>query len=103
MNKGMDYTGADIGPCQAAHIQIRMPRDHGCQTRGIEEGTGMHTIGWLSGRVSDREVAKAAFAQGVEVVPLSSFYATRLQRNGLILGFTAFDKRQLHCCGVRPV
>lgn len=63
---------------------------------------GMHTIGWLGDRVNDREVAKAAFAQGVEVAPLSNFHATRPHRNGLILGFSAFDRRQLRA-GVKKL
>jgi len=40
--------------------------------------------------------AALAATEGVETVPLSSFYATQSKRSGLVLGFAAFDEREIH-------
>ncbi len=56
----------------------------------------MHAIGWLPRGVSDRRAAALAATEGVETVPLSSFYATQSKRSGLVLGFAAFDEREIH-------
>jgi len=56
---------------------------------------GMRAIGRLQSGIDDRQAAKRALAQGVETVPLSSFSLTRNKQRGLMLGFTAFNQRQI--------
>jgi GntR family transcriptional regulator/MocR family aminotransferase len=54
-------------------------------------GTGMHLVGLLPRDVPDQAVSREAAALGVEVSPLSMFYARRARRNGLVLGYGAVD------------
>jgi GntR family transcriptional regulator/MocR family aminotransferase len=54
-------------------------------------GTGMHLVGLLSREVPDHVVSREAATLGVEVSPLSMFYARRARRNGLVLGYGAVD------------
>jgi GntR family transcriptional regulator/MocR family aminotransferase len=56
---------------------------------------GMHVVGWLSGRRSDREVAARAAAVGLEVMSLSQYAMRKSSRGGLLLGFAAFPPRAL--------
>jgi GntR family transcriptional regulator/MocR family aminotransferase len=56
---------------------------------------GMHVVGWLSGKRSDREVAARAAAVGLEVTPLSQYAMRKSTRGGLLLGFAAFPPRAL--------
>jgi GntR family transcriptional regulator/MocR family aminotransferase len=57
--------------------------------------TGMHTVGWLPPHVDDRAMAARALDAGVDTPPLSAY---RLERHGsgaLLLGFSAYDAREL--------
>ncbi len=56
---------------------------------------GLHAIGWLPRGVDDRPAARLAAAEGVDTVPLSSFYQGPGKQRGLILGFAAFDAPEL--------
>lgn len=56
---------------------------------------GMHLIGWLPNEVSDKTVSQKASEQGVTVIPLSVYSSTKLAREGLILGYTAFNSGQI--------
>lgn len=56
---------------------------------------GMHLIGWLPDGVKARNVAQKASEQGVIVKPLSAYSSTKLAREGLILGYTAFTPGQI--------
>ena len=56
--------------------------------------TGLHLLGWLPGHVSDMDLARKALAAGVDVTPLSVF-RSRPGRPGMLLGFAAFDARQI--------
>lgn len=56
---------------------------------------GLQTVGWLPEGVDAAQVAHAAEERGVEVVPLSGYSWGRSPRNGLMLGFAAFDEREI--------
>jgi GntR family transcriptional regulator / MocR family aminotransferase len=60
-----------------------------------ERHTGLHLLGWLPPHVNDLELAHRAVAEGVEITPLSSFRARPGGRPGLLLGFAAFDEKQI--------
>jgi GntR family transcriptional regulator/MocR family aminotransferase len=53
----------------------------------IGDRSGMHLVATLAG--GDRDIATRAAARGVSVIPLSSCYAGRATRHGLILGYGA--------------
>ena len=57
---------------------------------------GLQTVGWLPKGIDAGRVAGAAEAQGVEVVPLNRYSWGRSAGNGLMLGFAAFDPREIH-------
>lgn len=61
---------------------------------------GMHLIGWLPPNIDDKEVAQAAWDHGVVVDALSSLALRPLRRKGLVLGYTAFNKKII-CAGIR--
>ncbi len=63
--------------------------------------TGLQTIGWLRSDRPDREVAKAAFDNGVEAIHLSRYRLARPTPPGLHLGFGAFDHDQLRDGAIR--
>lgn len=56
---------------------------------------GMHLIGWLSEGVSDREVAGLAAEAELKIFPISALCVDETLRGGLILGYTAFDEKQI--------
>jgi GntR family transcriptional regulator/MocR family aminotransferase len=56
---------------------------------------GMHMVGWLDGRKSDRIAARRAAENGVDVLPLSAFDVTRRRKPGLLLGYPAFTPGQI--------
>jgi GntR family transcriptional regulator/MocR family aminotransferase len=56
---------------------------------------GMHVIGWLSAGVSDRTVADKAARAGLKISPLSAYRNKPSATGGLVLGYTAFDERQI--------
>jgi len=56
---------------------------------------GMHLVGWLPQGVDDVEVSKKAAERGLHLSPLSAYYYEKPPRGGLILGYTAFDERQI--------
>jgi GntR family transcriptional regulator/MocR family aminotransferase len=58
--------------------------------------SGMHLIGWLPRRTSDRTASTRAAQVGVYADPLSHFTVRAQIRPGLILGFAAFDEEQIH-------
>ena len=57
---------------------------------------GLHAIGWLPQGIDDRSAARTAAAEGVDTIPLSSFYQGLRKRSGLMLGFAAFGASELH-------
>jgi GntR family transcriptional regulator / MocR family aminotransferase len=56
---------------------------------------GMHLIGWLPEGVDDRAVSQRAKESGIWAAPLSRYSNTRAGRGGLLLGYTAFDEREI--------
>ena len=56
---------------------------------------GMHLIGWLPEGVNDKKAAERAAKHGVEVAPLSSYLLSQDYRNGLLLGYAAFNEAQI--------
>jgi len=56
---------------------------------------GLQTVGWLPKSLDAALVAKAADDQGVEVIPLNRYAWGRSAGNGLMLGFAAFDEREI--------
>src|SRR5215510_1797637 len=58
-------------------------------------GAGMHLIGWLRNGVDDVAAARAAFASGVEVTPLSAYCIEPQTRGALRLGYTGYTSREI--------
>jgi GntR family transcriptional regulator/MocR family aminotransferase len=56
---------------------------------------GMHLVGWLPKKVSDKTASEKAALYGVEAVPLSAYSSHHLPRGGLVLGYTALNTRQI--------
>ncbi|HEX8070572.1 MAG TPA: PLP-dependent aminotransferase family protein [Pyrinomonadaceae bacterium] len=56
---------------------------------------GIHLVGWLPAGVDDQQAARAAAAVGIDAQPLSSFRLKPGGRGGLLLGYAAFDERQI--------
>jgi GntR family transcriptional regulator/MocR family aminotransferase len=56
---------------------------------------GLHLTVLLGAGVDDREVARRAAENGLEVSPLSLFFLGSESRSGLVLGFGAADTREL--------
>lgn len=56
---------------------------------------GVHLIGWLPAGASDKIASQKALEQGVIATPLSAYGSTKLPREGLILGYTAFTPGQI--------
>jgi GntR family transcriptional regulator/MocR family aminotransferase len=54
-------------------------------------GTGLHLLGELADGMADRVATEEALARGVELGPLSVYYSGPARRQGLLLGFAAFD------------
>src|SRR5215510_2859031 len=65
-----------------------------------ESEAGMHLIGWLPPEVTDTNAARAAFKHKVLALPLSAFSLMPVTRGALMLGYTAFDEREIRA-GVR--
>jgi len=53
--------------------------------------TGMHVIIPLDQSADDQAIAKKAMEHGVVLRPLSPYYAGRQKRQGLLLGFSAYN------------
>ena len=56
---------------------------------------GMHLVGWLPNGVDDELISKRLKEKGVNAAPLSKYAVKRPKRGALLLGYTAFDKRQI--------
>ena len=56
---------------------------------------GMHLVGWLPEGVDDPEVSRKAAERGLKLAAVSDYSANALPRGGFILGYTAFDERQI--------
>jgi len=58
-------------------------------------GAGTYLVAWLSHGITGTAATSAANAAGVGVVPLSFFSIGPLTRDGLVLGYGAYDVRQI--------
>jgi GntR family transcriptional regulator / MocR family aminotransferase len=56
---------------------------------------GMHLTAALRPDIDDCEIARRAASCGISVTPLSTCYAGRARRKGLVLGFGGFDEAEL--------
>lgn len=63
---------------------------------------GMHVIGWLPKGVDDKNISQKATELGLRACPVSRYTARTLERGGLMLGYTAFNERQIKS-GVRKL
>jgi GntR family transcriptional regulator/MocR family aminotransferase len=60
----------------------------------------MHLVGWLPPEVSDMDAARAASESDLLALPLSAFSLKPVAGGALMLGYTAFNERQIRA-GVR--
>lgn len=56
---------------------------------------GMHLIGWLPKGVDDRAASKVAEDNGLRAGAVSRYTKRKLDRGGLMLGYTGFNERQI--------
>ncbi len=56
---------------------------------------GMHLVGWLPEGVSDAEVYENGLEKGLKLAPISSYYENSVCRNGIIFGYTAFNRKEI--------
>ncbi|HZP33450.1 MAG TPA: PLP-dependent aminotransferase family protein [Candidatus Acidoferrales bacterium] len=56
---------------------------------------GLRTVGWLQNGIRAESAAEAAAARQVEVVPLQRYAWGRADREGLVIGFAAFNSREI--------
>ena len=56
---------------------------------------GMHLIGMLPGRISDRDAAAEARRRGVDTQALSAYCFGPTRWNGLLLGYAGYSEREL--------
>ena len=56
---------------------------------------GMHLIGWLPESISDREVSRRAAEVDLSLTPVSAYCINQKLRGGLLLGYTAFNGKQI--------
>ena len=57
--------------------------------------TGMHIILSLDPKADDQMIARKAMENGVVLRPLSAYYAGRQKRQGLLLGFSAYNNDEI--------
>jgi GntR family transcriptional regulator/MocR family aminotransferase len=58
--------------------------------------TGLHLLGWLPDGADDQRLGERAAAAGLETAALSAFRLEAAGRGALLLGYAAFEARQLH-------
>jgi GntR family transcriptional regulator / MocR family aminotransferase len=56
---------------------------------------GMHLVGWLPDGVSDAEVYEKGIECGLKLAAISSYFANPIKRGGIILGYTAFNRKEI--------
>jgi GntR family transcriptional regulator/MocR family aminotransferase len=56
---------------------------------------GMHLIGWLPPGIDDRDVSRRAAEANLKIAPVSDYCLNQKLRGGLLLGYTAFNERQI--------
>jgi GntR family transcriptional regulator/MocR family aminotransferase len=61
----------------------------------LRPDAGMHTVAWLPLETDDRKISQLAAADGLQILPLTSFYQKTQQRSGLILGFAGYGDHEI--------
>lgn len=61
----------------------------------VQTDTGLHTVGFLPDGICEMEVARAAWARKITVVPLQRFALAPIDRSGLVLGFSGVGAAEL--------
>lgn len=56
---------------------------------------GMHLVGWLPKEINAEAVAEKAAAQNLKVSPIAAYSFSEPAPNGLILGYTSFNEREI--------
>lgn len=56
---------------------------------------GMHAIGWLPDGVDDKLVSERGAELGLRIAPVSNYSFNPMPRGGLLLGYTAFNQKQI--------
>jgi GntR family transcriptional regulator / MocR family aminotransferase len=56
---------------------------------------GMYLIGWLPQGLDDQQASQRAATHGIEAPPLSTFRIEPGKTQGLLLGYTAFNKEEI--------
>ncbi|MBX3011625.1 MAG: PLP-dependent aminotransferase family protein [Caldilineaceae bacterium] len=56
---------------------------------------GLHLVAWCQGAVDDQKVAKAAWQQGVECAPVSTYSMLTPARQGLVLGYGMLNQAEI--------
>jgi GntR family transcriptional regulator/MocR family aminotransferase len=56
---------------------------------------GMHLVGWLAEGLDDKKVSEKATEENLKIMPISHYFERGSPRDGLVLGYTAFDERQI--------
>ncbi|MGI8786898.1 MAG: PLP-dependent aminotransferase family protein [Pyrinomonadaceae bacterium] len=57
--------------------------------------SGMDLVGWLPEGVNDREVSRSAAKVNLKIAPISAFCINQNLRGGMLLGYTAFNEKQI--------
>lgn len=63
---------------------------------------GLHVVGWLGKGSDDVGIARRAAENGVDCEPLSALSDGEPERPGLVLGYAAFDEKEIES-GVRKL
>lgn len=56
---------------------------------------GMHLVGWLPEGIHDAEISRKAAERCLKLAAVSEYSSNPLPRGGFILGYTAFDEKQI--------
>lgn len=55
----------------------------------------MRLVGFLPDRINAETIAERAAAQNLKVSPIAAYRFSSIAPNGLILGYTSFDEKQI--------
>jgi GntR family transcriptional regulator/MocR family aminotransferase len=57
---------------------------------------GMHVMGWLPAPVNDWRASQIALEHGIEAPPLSAYCLETYHRQGLLIGYAAFNDQEIN-------
>jgi len=66
------------------------------------ESAGLHLVGRLPASADDRALSRAAYARGVDAIPLSATYLGPPNASGLLLGYAAYPEAEIRA-GMREL